>query len=339
MTDRIELSAGVLSLLRHVRKDDPGILFGTRRVIYVTDYPDIELLESRGLALTSPMDTTKKMALFERLPKGALLLSPGVLGADAQRRGFGWHSGRTLGRVIHLSTLDYPFVRRFYAAAAIFCRLLALRRQYDAILCYNSYGHTFLPSLLASWLSICPLYIDWEDDYRLQSGNLLTRSLWPLARRFSSGGIAVNPRMLDPGMDNWIVVEAYCDVSYAAELQFQFHPGIKLLFSGTLDHIRGAHLVPELVAQLSALIGDFTLDITGGGELADEMRALSASDPRVRFHGFVDQTRLLGLVDESDACLVLQDPRSKFNNGSFPSKIHLYAEHRKPVFMIGRHDA
>jgi len=333
-SDLLTLEAGVLRLLRSVRADDLTTLFGSKRVVYLVDYPAAGILAARSITLASPMDTTKKHALLQRLPPKSFILSPGVIPPDARRNGGRWQSGLRLDEAFHLPVVDVAYIRRFFAAFQILLFLIRNRGKYDAILCYNSYAHTLIPAVVAARLLAVPLYIDWEDDYRLAPGNILTRILWPVARKYSSGGIAVNQRMLEPGMQNWLVVEAYCDLGYAADLEFSLRPGMRLLFSGTLDAIRGAHLVPDLVRRLSDAIGTFTLDITGGGVLSDEIRAIADADPRIRFHGFVEKQQLEKLIHDADACLVLQDPGQAFSNGSFPSKIHLYAEHRKPVLML-----
>jgi glycosyltransferase involved in cell wall biosynthesis len=301
----------------------------------VVDLPEEAILKRRGIALCTPADhSAKKRAILSRLPPGSSLVSPGVIQRKSiKKRGALIHRGCRIGQIFHLPCLHIPWLARPFAAAALLLHLYRHRHEYDNLLCYNTYAHTFLPAMVAAKLLKRRLFLDWEDDYRLLPGNYLTKWLWPLAKKHCAGGIAASENMLEPDMKSrWRVVEAYCDLGYAQEQEFNLTPGSRLFFGGTLDQVRGAHLLPELITALGKVCGEFKLDITGGGPLSKLVHGLV--DERVTYHGYVTDEEMRGLIDRADFCLVLQDPRHGFSKGSFPSKIHAYARMKKRILIL-----
>ena len=77
---------------------------------------------------------------------------------------------------------------------------------------------------------------------------------------------------------------------------------------------------PVEAIEVARRVADCTLDIYGGGRLADEVReAISAAelDDRVRSHGEVDQAAVLRAMCEHDVLLLTSDSPSVFRVSSF----------------------
>ena len=56
--------------------------------------------------------------------------------------------------------------------------------------------------------------------------------------------------------------------------------------------------------------------------------------PEVEYLGFLNDPAYTHIMQQVDACLVLQKPDHLFSLGSFPSKIDQYAKYNKPIFIL-----
>jgi glycosyltransferase involved in cell wall biosynthesis len=74
-----------------------------------------------------------------------------------------------------------------------------------------------------------------------------------------------------------------------------------------------------------------TLVLTGGGEDAEELKSLAATDERIALRGFMPDDAFAQEVDRADFMLNLRDPAWPGAPYSFPSKLFEYLIYGKPV--------
>ncbi len=105
-----------------------------------------------------------------------------------------------------------------------------------------------------------------------------------------------------------------------------------VLFSGSIDRVRGAFLAVETAKSLSK---DFVLHISGGGnanlvrELKEKIEIHNKKEgcAKIEFHGQLLEKDLEMLANSCDIGLNLQDVNNPFEAVSFPSKITFYMLH------------
>lgn len=106
----------------------------------------------------------------------------------------------------------------------------------------------------------------------------------------------------------------------------------RLLFSGSIDKVRGSELAVEVAKYLSK---EYQLHICGAGakayvtELAEKIRRHNQEGVgcEIVYHGQLDETDLDELALSCDIGLNLQDIHNPFEAVSFPSKITFYLQH------------
>jgi glycosyltransferase involved in cell wall biosynthesis len=148
------------------------------------------------------------------------------------------------------------------------------------------------------------------------------------------GGILINERMQRFFRKNQktVVLNSFADLSYAEDLTLE--EPVRLLYSGSLDDIRGADLIEDLSAALTEAGLDFDVFITGKGPLQSHIEKVSQQEARLHYEGFVSEQRLDELLSLCDVGLVLQKPDHPFSKGSFPSKIDLYAQYNLAILTL-----
>lgn len=178
------------------------------------------------------------------------------------------------------------------------------------------------------------IYVDYEDDYtKREDWNFCHKKIEPVLRHTVAGAICVNKKMVKyfPHKKN-IVVNGFSNLNYMKSIDFKISNGSILLYSGSLDTIRGVDLIPELVLELRKHIKNFKIIITGKGPL--ETLVKSWRYPEIDYLGFLQHDEYMDVIKKADAGLVLQKPDHPFNTGSFPSKIEEYAHFQKPIYIL-----
>ena len=107
---------------------------------------------------------------------------------------------------------------------------------------------------------------------------------------------------------------------------------IKLLFSGSLDRVRGSFLAIETAKLLT---NDYELHVCGAGEtsyvnqlkLEIEKNNAKKDGCKIIYHGQLSEQKLDKLALSCDIGLNLQDVNNPFESVSFPSKITFYLQH------------
>lgn len=323
----IELATYQLVPLEHVRRDDVRAFLGPRPGVYVCNAPTQEWFTRHGQPMTLPSTLEKKRAIFSCMAPGSRWISPTfVEGIDAETHD--WSDG-------DIHHIGYGRARGRRAQLVQTARLLrwlfAHRHEYAYFLVYNLPQPTSFAPLLARLGTPVKVFVDYQDDYTLQRPSRFKNATERLLRRMVHGAICVNSLMVDSFRGKpTCVVNSFVDP--ASFRSAPLYDGVRLLYSGTLDPIRGADLIPALVQALRKVLTRFTIRITGDGPLRTAVE--SWKYPEVTYLGLLAQSDYEDEVKAADVCLVLQRPDHPFSRGSYPSKIQAYARHGKPVLVL-----
>jgi hypothetical protein len=329
----IELSGYRLVPLERVRRDDIAAFLGPRPGVYVSNAPTRAWFARQGTSTALPSTLEKKRAIFACMAPGSRWISPTfVEGVDSDTED--WLDGD----ILHVGYGRARGRRAQLVQTAKMARwLFARRSEFGYFLVYNLPLPTTLAPLAARIGAPVTVLVDYQDDYTLQRPSRFKNATERLLRRMVNGAICVNECMVDSFAGRpTCVVNSFSDPAPFGNAPL--FEGMRLLYSGTLDRIRGADLIPPLVQALHRTLSQFTIHITGDGPLRSTVE--SWQYPEVKYLGLLDQPDFEREIKAADVCLVLQRPDHPFSRGSYPSKIQSYANQGKPVFVLrGAHGA
>jgi hypothetical protein len=317
--------------LRSIRCDDLRSFLGPEPGVYISDCPEPDWFQASAPP-SRPQQLTirKKYGVFDSMAAGSAWLSPN------SSRVFGIRQSKDPRGclLLHLGTGALRGRAAQVLQTLTIIGLLTLNRaKYKYVLAYNFYFPFFLGAVYAKLILRKRLYVEYEDDYTLVRASRIKNAIERLLRRTVSGAICVNERMTGYFKHKpTCVCNALADLSYAPSADFRLVDGIKFLFGGTLDEIRGADLIPDVVQALRLRISNFEMYVTGTGPLLKTVRSWTI--PEVKYCGLLTDRDYAELVKSVDVCLVLQKPDHPFSRGSFPSKVEEYARHQKPIYML-----
>jgi glycosyltransferase involved in cell wall biosynthesis len=213
----------------------------------------------------------------------------------------------------------------------------------DAILLANPLVRFTLPSLLAGWLWNVPVVSIVADLTPPQTGQPLVERLraWlrTLMVRLTPGTVmfsshtATDYRGHKPSMR---MVRP--PASFLLDLpQPPGEPATKAVYyAGALVDIAGVDLLLDAIPHVTDRDVEFW--ISGRGPLEERVKQAAATDPRVRFFGFVTQEKYAELLQEA-AVLVNPRPRVLLENRyNFPSKLMEYLAAGRPVISTATSD-
>lgn len=318
-----------LSLLRSIEKNDFSHEL-TGHGVYLCEVPTPKWLEFAKKQENYSFSTRKKLSMFNLMGENAVCLSASALSFRSEVELF------KEGNIIHLPC------KKFYAghyplfvSMFILYYIIKNRRNIDYILTYNIPFY-YLPAVLFLKFRGTRVILELEDDYLALTNNTMHRLYYMFSYSLCSSVILVNSAMRNSFSENKkkYVFNGFIDLNYV--LGYEGHEihgnGRTFLFSSTLDNLRGANLIPDVLEALSIKFSDFKLIVTGVGPLDIAMRNIR--DPRFEFKGFLDEGEYLRLLAKVDFCLVLQSMNSTFGQATFPSKIEYYSMFRKPILVL-----
>lgn len=316
--------------VHNVHRDDIQPLLGQGAGVYVCNCPEPAWYERFSLPRRQNHGVDKKRLMFAQMATGSRWLSmthdEAVAGTTRT-----WESP---SKILHLGRGS---LRGRAAQLAQMLQLLLWlgkhRNIYSYCYVYNFDLPQYVAPLLAKVLWGKRLLIDYEDDYTTYRDSPFKNALERWMRRTCDGVVCVNEdmRKLFPGVPT-CVLNTFADLTYTNGLAYELKNGMTFLYSGRLDDIRGADLLPNLVEALRGRLDHFTVRVTGGGPLQDLVKSWRL--PELEYLGFVSDAVLEDATRAADACLILQKPDHPFSRGSYPSKIETYARMHKPIYAL-----
>ena len=325
----IKLAGYLLAPLRSIQQDDIRAFLGARKGVYICPCPTDNWFRKQGIRQVETFHSEKKLRMFAQMAEGSFFISPTpFLGRGISAK------ATSVDGIFHLVVPRLP--RRLIQGIHIIQVIAFLIRNHSRFtycLVYNFEQWYYLAALFAKYVLGKKLYVDFEDDYLLRNPSRLSAVALRLTYRAADGVICIHEEMRRYfKMRRAITFNAFADLSYISTTPVVLREGMSFLYSGTIDAIRGADLIPTLVLELRKSLSSFRIVVTGSGPLEKEVSTWRL--PEVDFKGFLSNNDLTQLVSNVDACLVLQRPDHSFCKGSFPSKIDLYARFKKPILVL-----
>lgn len=317
-----------LSPLLNVDKEDISTLFKKGRGVYICNYPHEQWYKAQGFKQSKNYSIDKKEKFFGLMGEDSLILSP------TQDSNISMPSKSIrIGNVYHIGS---SFTGRKAQLTMFFQAIVWLaknRKKYDYCLVYNFYPLEIFAALFVKFFLNKYVAVDFEDDYLLQSKQKFYKQYFNLVKRIPHAVICINRNMKHYFKQNKVYVfNGFIDLEYTQKIDFELREGVKMLYAGALDDIRGIDLIPMIVSALRKEINKFSILITGSGPMEDEIKNWGIEE--VVFLGFIKPEEFEVVLSEADAYLVLQKPDHPFSLGSFPSKIEYYAKFKKPIYKV-----
>ena len=316
--------------LRAIVQDDIETLFrNAGRGVFICGYPDDEWHSVHGITPDLNYSTLKKRKIFDMLQEESAWISLTECKQNIPTRSI------VIDGIDHIGSSYRGRLKQIHMLVQLINRLRGLRKSIDFVFHYNFDLPGYLGAMLAKYIWHKTIYVDFEDDYTTRQRPAWKQFITKLLFKTPDEVIVVNEKMsLHFPKINTTVFNGFADMSYSEKADFSFREDMILLFGGTLDDIRGADVLPDLVEALRKRIRRFTIVVTGTGPLASIVAAWNI--PEIKYYGFVSENEYVSLVRSADACLVLQKPDHPFNAGSFPSKIDYFALLKKPIYILER---
>lgn len=245
------------------------------------------------------------------------------------------------------SFITIPFVNYLFNPISAFLGLVKLNRdeKIDVLVLYNLTYETVIPAVLMRYLTGVDIIVQMEDGVNPHFG-FIKRHIGKFAEwlgvRASTGVMANSTNFF----------HAFC-----AKPSFLFRGLVKLgdfplaqpsrannkliniVFSSTIDSIRGSELLAEFFKRTnsSVIIREANFVICGHGDkkcIENLLTAISIYKQKAgkaNYLGFVSFDELLRTQQTADIFLSLQNPDDPFSWHCFPSKIFDYYGFNKPI--------
>lgn len=321
-------------ILKDIRVDDITNLFDNDRVVYITaNLFTPELLEKREVTFRGNTAEAKKRRIADSVPNLYKLVS---IDYSVKYRDVFSTSFEENG-IFHLPILRInKFIDRLYQIFSLLFFLLRERKNYDSILFYNFLHHTSLAPLCMHFIFGKKLVVDFEDNYDKHYLSVIRK--W--VSRYIDGAILVNENQeeLIKNRDARIsVINTFADLDYVKPKLNKKVNDLKVIYSGKIDRLRGADLIPEFSNRLEQQNIRHKIIITGYGDFNNIIGSnplMKKVEKNIEFLGFVSPSRLNHLLESSDLALAFDKPDLDQNRYLYPSKVQLYAEHRLPILIL-----
>lgn len=110
---------------------------------------------------------------------------------------------------------------------------------------------------------------------------------------------------------------------------------INILFAGKIAFEHGIDIFIDAIEIINSkgFLNDFEIHISGGGEKSNwvENKLKMLNYDNVSFHGFTSNAFYKKLLDQSDICVALQNPKGRHSEFKTPSKVYEYMGNSKAV--------
>lgn len=319
-----------LSPLLEVENDDIITYLKKEDGIYICSFPDQLWHNEHGLKVTRNYSIRKKQKMFDCLSDESILLSPTEV-----NEGLVTKKNLANNRVVHLSSrYKRPRLKQIEYSFQLLKYVISHRKSFVFIFYYNFEMPIFFTAFFLKYFLKKKIYVDFEDDYTLISRNWLKNLINKWLFSVPDMVICINRKMVQHFHKKikCLIFNGFIDLEYMKTIDFKFRENSTFLFAGSLDEIRGADLLPDIINALKKEINSFKINVCGAGPLEKYLTELNI--PEIKFYGFLNEEDYFKLLNSSDFFLVLQKPDHPFNQGSFPSKVEYYSSFKKPIFSL-----
>lgn len=327
-----------------------------KNLLYITQLITPSCLVKRKNQKNFSQSAINKSLGIAELSKNAgynvFFLSPSLINEKTGKIHFSFQEIYLNKIITHALVIDIPILNIFSSIIFNCFWLIKNRKTFGAVIFYNYRPETALPAFFSFLFLKKPIYLDYEDGYFALNINFFLKKCIRLLEWFGnffiSGAIVVNAGLekrlktknvqVIPGV---IDTEIY---NKFAKLPPKKNGKKIIMYSGSLDSIRGVDLFLELAESLiKQHAGDYQFWISGKGELEKKILNYAHSYPdKIIFYGFTSREKLLKLYEEVDAFVSLQKPEHIFSAFSYPSKVYEYLSTGKTVigydFSYGKTD-
>ena len=321
----------VLRPLYNIDQDEIKDILFKPNGIYICSFPDSIWHKKMNLEILTNYSISKKNNMFKAFGLNSIMLSPTqVINQNYKCETF------TNGNVIYFGS---KFLNERLKQLHYFFKILLYvyknKKNIDFIMYYNFGLPIFFTSIPFKYLFKKKILVDFEDDYL----KVNTRSIFKnIITKYILYNIPDTIICINKNMKNYfnkkevLVFNGFIDLKYMLNTNINIIDNSIFLFAGTLDNIRGVHLIPELLIILRRVVSNFKIYITGTGPLENLVKSWNFKE--VIFLGFLQESDYENILKQANYYLVLQLPDHPFNMGSFPSKIEYYAKYKKPIFRL-----
>ncbi len=314
--------------LKTIENDNIDDLFRQGIGVYICNFPDEQWYTFHKFKRNRNYSIEKKTKFYKLMNEGSLILSPtkDSLITEATKT-------IRIGQIMHFGSRFNSRLAQLSMLIKIILYLIRTRKTFDYCLIYNFYPVEIIAAGFAKYILRKRIIMDFEDDYLLQSKKKFYKYYFSKVCGIPDQVICINRNMRKYFSNKEVYVfNGFINLPFLENNKFTLRNGMKFLYSGTLDNIRGVDLIPEIVKRLRNDITNFKIFITGQGPLEKFVKQFNFSE--VFYLGFLQQSDFSKILMEVDAFLVLQKPDHKFSLGSFPSKIEFYSQYEKPIYKV-----
>ncbi len=314
--------------LTKIDKEDIRPVFKNGVGVYICNFPEQKWYDFHNFERKRNYGIEKKERFFQLMNEGSMLLSP-TQDSLIMKPTKSFNNGK----IYHFGSIFKGRYAQISQAIKIIFFLVKKRNFFNYCLVYNFYPGEMTIAFFAKYFLKKKIIVDFEDDYLKQTKKHFYQYYFNFVKKIPDSIICINRNMVHYFQNQEIYVfNGFIEIDYVDKIDFELKENIRFLFSGTLDDIRGADLIPDIILALRKEISSFKIFITGSGPYEEEVKKWKF--PEVEFLGFLSSKDYNKALQAADAYLVLQKPDHPFNLGSFPSKIEFYAKFKKPIYRI-----
>ena len=296
-----------------------------KKIIFICNYPDDQFHKKLNITRCSNYSINRKLDILNIFHNDSILISPTDILNNTRFKTF------TIKNITYLGSLfrNKRINQIMYSIQIL--KIILFTRKSKNILFYNIEFPIFFIAYILK-LFRYQIFLDFEDNYNLIRKNKIKNIITTFSYKIIDI-IIVNNLKSKRFFKNKITFLYYgnLNLNYLDNIpEFTLYEGINLFFSSTLDSIRGASILPELCEVIRGQIKNFTIYVSGTGELSNFVSNIQ----NVHYLGYINDQEYLSNINKCAACLVLQLPDAEFSNGSFPSKIYDYSKYKKPILIL-----
>jgi glycosyltransferase involved in cell wall biosynthesis len=314
-------------------------------IAYLANFQGADLISRRRVLRNRALAGSQKIAtLADLLTRCGCTVHVFSLGAVAERSlklypGFvGKIPGPNNVPVSYHLEWDVPLLGRMVGVIDLVRSVRRFNREkkVDAVLLYNCGLPEAVAARALSSAAQVPIVLEYEDDvFRGPDGRRTWRQFIQslgmlLIKRALKGVVAVSPELENQiRLSNSYVLRGVLsdDIGSVQPLP-NATKAVSFLFAGSIQASKGVEALCRAFVQLN--IPGSSLNILGDGPLLRSLKAAFKDSPQIRFHGFVERSRLIEFFNDAH---ILVNPHCIAGQiGSvFPFKLIEYIGTGRPV--------